>query len=259
VNPADSETGQDTRGEPRGEARIEKLSERVAGLIVGDIRTAAGGRAAGMKLPGEAEMSVRYGVGRGTLREALRMLEVQGLISIKSGPGGGPVVIGRSPRRLGATAAMHLQVDGVTLGSVADARLRFEPFFAQQAAQHADPDGRQRLMALVDEANFAGGNENRDLQRASAFHAAVMDCAGNSVLSLLGMCLREIWSGSFRGQLYPQPEQARVRADHRAIARAIQSGHADRAERLMREHMEDFVSFAQQRFPSSLEEVVEWR
>lgn len=114
-------------------------------------------------------MSAKYGVGRGTVREALRMLEVQGLITIKSGPGGGPVVTGCSPRRLGASAAMHLQVEGVTLGSVADARLTFEPFFARHAAQHASQGGRRRLMALVDEATFASGNEKGDLQRASAF------------------------------------------------------------------------------------------
>jgi DNA-binding FadR family transcriptional regulator len=186
------------------------------------------------------------------------MLEVQGLISIKSGPGGGPVVLGRSPRRLGATAAMHLQIDGVSLGEVADARLRFEPFFARQAAGHATPDDRQRLMALADEASFGGRNENQDLQRASAFHAAVVECAGNPVLALLGLCLKEIWTGSFRGQLYPQWEQSRVRGEHLAIAVAIWGGDGDRAERLMQAHMEDFVDFARQRFPGALDEVVEW-
>jgi GntR family transcriptional regulator, transcriptional repressor for pyruvate dehydrogenase complex len=255
VSPADGEIG--LHG--RAESRIGKLSERVAGEIVGDIAAVAGGRATGMKLPGEAEMSLRYGVGRGTLREALRMLEAQGLITIKSGPGGGPVVAGRSPRGLGATAAMHLRVDGVTLASVADARLTFEPFFARQAAEQASAADQERLMALVDEASFAEGNEGRSLQRASAFHAAVIGSAGNSVLSLLGMCLKEIWSGSFRGQLYPMPEQARVRADHLRIARAIQAGDAESAERLMRAHMVDFVSYARLRFASLLDEIVEWR
>jgi GntR family transcriptional repressor for pyruvate dehydrogenase complex len=255
VSPRDGEASLERSREPR----IEKLSERVAGQIIGDITAVAGGRATGMKLPGEVEMSVRYGVGRGTLREALRMLEAQGLITIKSGPHGGPVVTGRSPRRLGATAAMHLRVDGVTLARVAEARLTFEPFFARQAAEQSSAADQERLMALVDEASFAGGNEKRSLQRASAFHAAVIDCAGNSVLSLLGMCLREIWSGSFRGQLYPMPEQARVRADHLGIALAIQAGDADSAERLMQAHMVDFVSYARLRFASLLDEVIEWR
>jgi GntR family transcriptional regulator, transcriptional repressor for pyruvate dehydrogenase complex len=255
MNPTRGELGLDPRGEPR----VEKLSERIAAQIIGDIRTTGVDGVAGLKLPGEAEMSARYGVGRGTLREALRMLEVQGLIAIKSGPGGGPVVLGRSPRRLGATAAMHLQIDGVPLGMVADARLRFEPFFARQAAGHASSEERQQLMALADEASFAGENESQDLQRASAFHAAVMECAGNPVLALLGMCLREIWTGSFRGLLYPQWEQSRVRGEHLAIALAIEGGDGDQAERLMQAHMEDFVDFARQRFQSALDEVVEWR
>jgi GntR family transcriptional regulator, transcriptional repressor for pyruvate dehydrogenase complex len=251
--------GDDTGPQTREESRIEKLSERVVRQIVLDITTAAGGPAVGFKLPSEAEMSSLYGVGRGTLREALRMLEAQGLITIKSGPGGGAVVTGRSPRRLGATAARHLQVDGVTLGSVADARLKFEPFFAWQAARNASPAETSALMALVDEASFAGNNRRSDLQRTSAFHAAVMDCAGNSVLALLGACLKEIWTGAFRGLLYPLPEQARVRADHFAIARAIQAGDADAAEGLMQAHMEEWVTYARRRFSSLLAEVVEWR
>ena len=249
----DGEQGRDAH-----EPRPEKLSERLAGQIVEDISAAVDGPAAGLKLPGEAEMSARYSVGRGTVREALRMLEVQGMITIKSGPGGGPVVTGANPRRLGATAAMHLQVEGVSLNEVADARLIFEPFFAGQAARRGSAADKQRLMAMVDEAAFASGSEKAGLQRASAFHTAVMDCAGNSVVTLLGACLKEIWTGSFRGQPYPPDEVARVRGDHLAIARAIQAGDASRAERLMRAHMEDFVSYARQRFASQLDEVVAW-
>jgi GntR family transcriptional regulator, transcriptional repressor for pyruvate dehydrogenase complex len=256
VSAHDSEAGP---GPDPEEHRTEKLSERLACQIVEDISAAVGGRAAGMKLPSEAEMAAHYAVGRGTVREALRMLEVQGLITIKCGPGGGPVVTGGSPRRLGASAAMHLQLDGVTLASVADARLVFEPFFARQAARRASREDKDRLMAMVDEASFAGDNERADLRRASAFHTAVMDCAGNSVVTLLGACLKELWTGTFRGQLYPMHEQPRVRGDHLAIAQAIASGDADEAERLMQTHMEEFVSYARERFAALLEETVSWR
>lgn len=239
-------------------SHIVKLSEHIAAQILADISSAAR-PVAGLKLPGEAEMSGQYAVGRGTVREALRLLEMQGLISIKSGPGGGPVVTGRSPGRLGAAAAMHLQIEGVPLRQVVDARLRFEPFFARQAALRASAQDRERLMALVDEDSFSEEASPRNLSRASAFHAAVIDSVGNPVLALLGLCLKEIWARSFGGLTFPMTEQPRVRAEHSSIAQAIEAGDPDRAERLMSAHMEDLVHYAHQRFAGVLEEVVTWR
>src|SRR5262245_43750238 len=67
-----------------------KTSEMVARDVVHAIVTR--GLRTGDKLPSEAAMLAEYGVSRESLREGLRLLEVQGLISIRRGPGGGPVV-----------------------------------------------------------------------------------------------------------------------------------------------------------------------
>lgn len=236
--------------------RTAKVSERVARRIVRDI-IETGASAVGTKLPGEAEMSQRYGVGRGSLREALRILEVQGLITIKSGPGGGPVVARMSTERLGATAALHLQFGGATLGSVAEARLVLEPVLARRAAQRRDPESVRLLVELA-ETSTPGGTE-RELKLASAFHVAVARAADNPVLALLGETLREIWTGRIRGAVYGQQDRDLVHREHGAIARAIASGHGNHAEELMREHMAGFVGHARRGYPGLLNEVVEWR
>ena len=59
-------------------------------------------------------MIEEYGVGRAFVREALRILEVQGLISIKAGPGGGPVVAEVSTRDFGRMSTLYFQVGGMT-------------------------------------------------------------------------------------------------------------------------------------------------
>src|SRR5215211_3941173 len=79
-----------------GTPRAEKVSEVVARSIVQDI--AARRLPPGTMLPSESVMLDRYRVGRASLREGLRILEIQGLITIKPGPGGGPMV---------ATASSH--------------------------------------------------------------------------------------------------------------------------------------------------------
>ena len=68
--------------------RADKVSEVVARAIVHDI--VSRGLEPGATLPSEAVMLARFQVGRASLREALRILEVHGLITIKPGPGGGP-------------------------------------------------------------------------------------------------------------------------------------------------------------------------
>jgi DNA-binding FadR family transcriptional regulator len=239
-------------GEPS--TRAEKVSEVVARRIVRDI--AAHHYAAGDTLPPEAEMSAAYGVGRGSLREALRILEVQGLITIKSGPGGGPILAGMSASRLGATAALHLQVGGATRRAVAQARLVLEPVFAHQAALNASSGEIRRMHALIAAAET--DNKERALRLASAFHSAVVRASGNAVLALLGDTLREIWTSRLRDQIFSIEDAAEVRAEHRGIAEAIESGRPEVAEQRMREHVTNFLDVAMRLYPGALGEVVEW-
>ena len=90
---------------PQGGAlRGLKTSESVARDIVHDIVTA--GLQDGDGLPSEAAMLQQYGVSRESLREGLRLLEVQGLIRIRRGPGGGPIVGSLDPANMGRTSTL---------------------------------------------------------------------------------------------------------------------------------------------------------
>jgi GntR family transcriptional regulator, transcriptional repressor for pyruvate dehydrogenase complex len=82
-----------------GSLRSLKTSESVARDIVDDIVVRR--LREGDNLPPETAMLQQYGVSRETLREGLRLLEAQGLISIRRGPGGGPIVAAIDPANLG--------------------------------------------------------------------------------------------------------------------------------------------------------------
>ena len=104
---------QDNATTDRGRTRRNlKTSEIVALDIVRDIV----GRALkpGDRLPLEAEMLVQYGVSRSSLREALRLLETQGLIKIRPGPGAGTIVAEPSPRNLGRTMTLYFHLANVS-------------------------------------------------------------------------------------------------------------------------------------------------
>ena len=82
-------------------------------------------------------MLARYRVGRGSLREALRILEVYGLIAIRPGPGGGPVVQEVNSREFGRTTTFYYRLARATYRDVLEAREIFEPMMAKVAAQRA--------------------------------------------------------------------------------------------------------------------------
>ena len=124
-------------GEPR-RRRPQKTAERVAGEIVRDI--VARDLGSGAHLPLEAAMAAQYGVSRSSVREALRILEVQGLISLKPGPGGGPVVGVVEATYLARTESLYFHLAGATYRDLIATQAVLEPLCAAAAA--ANPGRR---------------------------------------------------------------------------------------------------------------------
>ena len=89
----------------------------------------------GSRLPPETEMLERFKVGRGSLREALRILEVNGLVTMRSGPRGGPVVAPRDPASFGQIMTLHLQSANATYRQLLEARVEYEILLARKAAE----------------------------------------------------------------------------------------------------------------------------
>ena len=116
----------------RADSRQLKTSELVAVELVRDIQSA--GLEVGDRLPDEASMLSEHGVSRESLREALRILEVQGLITIHRGPGGGPKVAGVDPAYLARTATLYFHLSGATYDEVFETWLTIEPAVAEKVA-----------------------------------------------------------------------------------------------------------------------------
>jgi DNA-binding FadR family transcriptional regulator len=120
----------------RPPSRAVKASEQVAQAIVRDM--VQRGLGSGERLPGEAAMAASYRVSRATLREALRILEVQGLISLKPGPGGGPTVGTVEPRNLARTQSLYFHLGAARYRDVMAAQVEMESTCARLAAGHPD-------------------------------------------------------------------------------------------------------------------------
>lgn len=237
--------------------RTAKLSEIVAREIVHDI--AARGLAPHTMLPSESVMLEQYGVGRASLREALRVLEVQGLISIKPGPGGGPMVSGVDSRHFGKMTTLYLHLAGATFGDVLQARMVMEPVMVRLAAERRQPEHLEQLDAFVGSPQPSPHVlPSSHLAVSTEFHGMVSGMSGNPVLDLFAQAIRSVYAERQHGLTYPEDARERVAAEHVAIAEAIRDGEAASAEELMRAHMEEFAHFSAERYPGMLEEPVDW-
>ena len=188
----------------------------------------------GDRLPPQAELMRRYGAGATPLREALRMLELCGLVSVRPGPGAGAIVEGANAEHLAALVAPFLCMAGVTYGQLMDAWAATEPLLAAAAA--ANPDRAKVAAGLAAFAAEAESDEPVPPAHAIDFHDAVARAADNPALGLVLQVISYVVADLYWASTSITPPGRRVRHDHHDIAEAILAGDPDRARQAMESH-----------------------
>lgn len=157
-------------------------------------RILSGELAAGEHLPVEEELTAEFGIARTTLREALRVLESQGLITIKRGRGGGPIVTHPDLGPISMALAASLQLQRTTVGDLDDARRLIEPQLAGQLARrHRKVDLAPLERAVQTAADAAEADDPMAFALAAVgVHEALVSCAGNQTLSTLSRLLEHM-------------------------------------------------------------------
>jgi DNA-binding FadR family transcriptional regulator len=234
--------------------RTPKTSERVALDIVHDI--VALGLHSGARLPLEAAMAEQYAVSRGSLREALRLLEIQGLIWLKPGPGGGPVVGTVEPANLARTAALYFHLGAATYAQVMSTQVMLEPICARMAAEHPD---RQAMMAPFLTPGVEPEREAEYRDHTTDFHGAVYVLAANPVLTLLTQAVTHIVTHHVVETMDPVEMRPAILHEHSQLARAISAGHGEKAARMMADHFQSQHDYYTEHWPARLAELIEWR
>jgi GntR family transcriptional repressor for pyruvate dehydrogenase complex len=239
---------------PKGRRDV-KLAERLAHEIVMDITD--NNLVPGDRLPSEVVMAQQRGVSRATLREALRILEAHGLITIRTGPGGGPQLGELTSGDFARMATLHFRMAGVTFRQILEARVVLEPRVAEMAALNRTPEQIVALRANVREHRRA--TTAADLAMLSrGFHTLVSDCASNEnpVMSLMTSSLYGIFEIAARG--YVSPAAMGTSAIHAEICDAIEDADPERASNLMEQHMRESINTFGVEHPTLVDSVVPW-
>jgi GntR family transcriptional regulator, transcriptional repressor for pyruvate dehydrogenase complex len=249
-------TTEPSRVAGRGAPKPKKTAMLLAQRIVSEI--ADRGLTPGTPLLAERNMLDDYGVARGTLREALRFLEIQGVITIKTGPGGGPVVAEPGSRHLASIIAMMLQLENTPFRSVLEARVTLEPPMAAQAALRISEADLERLHASVRRMRDQLEDLDFFLHENEVFHKILATASGNKVFALIISSLNWIIDGTPLGVDYPAAVRRSVHAEHQRIFRAVADHDPDRAAAAMAVHIGDFATYLERFYPHILETPLRW-
>lgn len=236
--------------------RPQKTALIVAQRIVADIQKQHA--VAGDRLPPEKVMLEQYGVGRGTLRESLRFLELQGLISLKPGPGGGPVVEQPNGQGLATALTLLLQFENAPYRSIVEAREGLEPMTARLAAERLSDAQLDELAANLAAMEATLDDEEQFIAHNETFHDIIAHGSGNLIFSRLIDALNGILDGSSMGITYSERNRKAVHAAHARVYEALRARDPQQAAAAMREHIAEYSRYAELKFPEVLDSPISW-
>lgn len=194
----------------------------------------------GDPLPSERELMTRFGVGRPAVREALRSLEMSGLITISHGerarliqPSASDMLgrIDHAARRLLATSPGSLE-------HLQEAREFFELGMVREAAIRATLDDVARLTAALEAQRAKLGQNPKEFVEADmAFHTAIAAVTGNPIFEATSAAMLHWLSRFHSGVLRWKGKERQTLAEHQEILDAIAEHDADRAAEAMQSHL----------------------
>ena len=191
----------------------------------------------GDKLPPERELAERLAVSRGSVRDAIRTLELVGLVEPRQGEG--TVVADLSSEALAMPIASVLLRKRELIGELLDIRKMIEPALAARAAARASAEEIAHLEDVLRRQQEKVLSGEPAVEEDTEFHYAIAVAARNSVvrkvLDVLMDLLRETRSRS----LQLQGRQQRSLAGHRRVLDAIKRRDPDAAERAVRQHLNE--------------------
>ena len=203
----------------------QQVAEELRGLIL------SGELSPGARLPSEPELCASFGVSRSTVREALRVLSSQHLVTTQRGVTGGSFVATPEPRSvsdyLEASFALMAGADEVDVAQLLEAREILEVPAAGLAARRRSADDLAELRAAVD----AGRHGDQ------RFHSLIVSACGNPLLDVVCQPVFAVLRDRFLRDQAPPSFWTRVNRDHIAILRAIEARDAEASSHQMRAHL----------------------
>lgn len=210
----------------------QQVADDLRGLIL------SGELSPGAQLPTEAELCESFGVSRSTVREALRVLSSQHLVTTTRGVTGGTFVAQPEAERvtdyLETSLGLLAGAEELDVTELLEARLTIEVPAAGLAAKRRKAVHLERLRASREEGQV---EQEHGFEGNRTFHEVVVEASGNRLLSVMATPILGVLRERFLRDEAPRSFWTKVAHDHDAILAAIEAGDSEAAEQEMRAHL----------------------
>jgi len=211
--------------------RYEQVAEQIQRLV------ADGVLKPGDHLPPERELAAQFGVGRSSLRDAIRTLEVMGVV--QSRHGAGTVILDLDTDALVVPLASALMRKREMVAELLEVRRMIEPGLAARAAKNATRDEIARMEEILKRQRDKIRRGEPTIEEDSEFHAALMHAARNSVILRVMDVLMDLLRESRARSLQTPGRLEKSYAGHLRILRAIRRRDGAGAEGAVRKHLHE--------------------
>lgn len=211
--------------------RYEEVAEQIQKLVTdGTLKP-------GDRLPSERELAAQFGVGRSSLRDAIRTLEVMGVV--ESRHGAGTVIRDLDTDALVVPLASALLRKRELVSELLEVRMMIEPGLAARAAKNATPEEIAKMEEILARQRQKVRRGVQPIEEDSEFHAALMLAARNSVVLRVMDVLMDLLRESRAKSLQTPGRLEKSYAGHVRILRAIKKRDGAAAEAAVRRHLDE--------------------
>jgi DNA-binding FadR family transcriptional regulator len=236
--------------------KLNKASE----FIVEQIRRAVltGKLKTGNKLPTEKELMKSFGVSRATLREAMRSLEILGLVETRKGPSGGLFITEVDKKRVTDFFSNFLHFKNISVKELFDVRMMLETYIVENASRNIKKESLKRLAENIEENEkiIRDNNLFETMKLEGEFHRIIADVIGNPILVFLRDFVGNVLINA-REILSPGEDFSfKVLRSHKVIYNALVEGNSIKARKGMEKHVnevrKDLLKLTQKKYQSSV-------
>ena len=194
----------------------------------------------GDRLLNERELAVQLGASRSAVREAIKVLQAQGVVTSHTGPGGGTRVGANQGPALGRMLKLHVALDAISFSEVTETRVVLERAAAVAAAEHRDDESLAELEAMLERMR-----ETQDAAEFNAidtaFHVAIARIGANRLVRDVTIAIREAVANPIHAAEKRLPDwealRGQLNVEHADILEALRLGDGDLAAERCEAHI----------------------
>lgn len=191
----------------------------------------------GSKLPPERELAEKFGVGRSTVREAIQMLKIMGLLTVKGGGRGGAFVRETNVSSVADMIQLMLELEVLEWEEVLEVRMAIEPFTSKLAALNRTDEDLEELLDILERSKIAFDDYEEYARSNTQFHMKLAECSHNKLLISLIKAIGKLIVKSGDELIIEQKDFGMVYNDHADIYNSIKEKDQNSAFDLTEQHL----------------------